>query len=223
MLHGGGPAADPARGRRGAPGRHRAFHLRHRPQQGGDRGPFRPAVRARSDAAASAARTPTSTLLMRDLPAPGSDELHPPAVAAGPGPCGVVRARAGRPRAVRAAAARRAGAAQARLPGADDRGRARPRRDAQRDRGRGSAAGASPQYGVVGVGKAQGQGVRDHRDGREAASARRRRRTSCITGRYILQPEIFDILGEQERGAGGEIQLTDAMIDARRRRSRSTA
>jgi UTP--glucose-1-phosphate uridylyltransferase len=32
-----------------------------------------------------------------------------------------------------------------------------------------------------------------------------------ITGRYILQPEIFDVLATQERGAGGEIQLTDAM------------
>ena len=33
-----------------------------------------------------------------------------------------------------------------------------------------------------------------------------------ITGRYILQPDIFDLLAKQERGAGGEIQLTDAMI-----------
>jgi UTP--glucose-1-phosphate uridylyltransferase len=33
-----------------------------------------------------------------------------------------------------------------------------------------------------------------------------------ITGRYILSPAIFDLLGTQERGAGGEIQLTDAMI-----------
>jgi UTP--glucose-1-phosphate uridylyltransferase len=33
-----------------------------------------------------------------------------------------------------------------------------------------------------------------------------------ITGRYILQPEIFPLLERQERGAGGEIQLTDAMI-----------
>lgn len=33
-----------------------------------------------------------------------------------------------------------------------------------------------------------------------------------ITGRYILQPEIFDILENQEGGAGGEIQLTDAML-----------
>ncbi|MCG2662689.1 UTP--glucose-1-phosphate uridylyltransferase GalU [Brevundimonas sp.] len=33
-----------------------------------------------------------------------------------------------------------------------------------------------------------------------------------ISGRYILQPEIFKILETQERGAGGEIQLTDGMI-----------
>ncbi len=33
-----------------------------------------------------------------------------------------------------------------------------------------------------------------------------------INGRYILQPEIFDLLENQERGAGGEIQLTDAML-----------
>jgi UTP--glucose-1-phosphate uridylyltransferase len=32
-----------------------------------------------------------------------------------------------------------------------------------------------------------------------------------ITGRYILQPEVMDILKNQEAGAGGEIQLTDAM------------
>ncbi|MEM6535399.1 MAG: UTP--glucose-1-phosphate uridylyltransferase GalU [Pseudomonadota bacterium] len=34
----------------------------------------------------------------------------------------------------------------------------------------------------------------------------------AITGRYILQPEIFDLLENQETGAGGEIQLTDAMV-----------
>jgi UTP--glucose-1-phosphate uridylyltransferase len=33
-----------------------------------------------------------------------------------------------------------------------------------------------------------------------------------LTGRYILQPEILDLLAKQDRGAGGEIQLTDAMI-----------
>jgi UTP--glucose-1-phosphate uridylyltransferase len=32
-----------------------------------------------------------------------------------------------------------------------------------------------------------------------------------ISGRYILQPEIFAILSEQTRGTGGEIQITDAM------------
>jgi len=32
-----------------------------------------------------------------------------------------------------------------------------------------------------------------------------------ITGRYILQPEIFDFLGKKQKGAGNEIQLTDAM------------
>jgi UTP--glucose-1-phosphate uridylyltransferase len=33
-----------------------------------------------------------------------------------------------------------------------------------------------------------------------------------ITGRYILQPEIFDLLSSQQAGAGGEIQLTDSMV-----------
>ncbi|GJM01828.1 MAG: UTP--glucose-1-phosphate uridylyltransferase [Rhodomicrobium sp.] len=33
-----------------------------------------------------------------------------------------------------------------------------------------------------------------------------------IMGRYILQPEIFDILETQSAGAGNEIQLTDAML-----------
>ena len=33
-----------------------------------------------------------------------------------------------------------------------------------------------------------------------------------ISGRYILQPEIFDLLASQQKGAGGEIQLTDSML-----------
>ena len=32
-----------------------------------------------------------------------------------------------------------------------------------------------------------------------------------VIGRYILQPEVMRILEGQETGAGGEIQLTDAM------------
>ena len=35
--------------------------------------------------------------------------------------------------------------------------------------------------------------------------------TLSIIGRYILQPVVFDHLDKQEKGAGGEIQLTDAM------------
>ena len=32
-----------------------------------------------------------------------------------------------------------------------------------------------------------------------------------VSGRYILQPEVMRILERREKGAGGEIQLTDAM------------
>jgi len=32
-----------------------------------------------------------------------------------------------------------------------------------------------------------------------------------IAGRYVLQPQIFEALAAHEKGAGGEIQLTDAM------------
>lgn len=35
--------------------------------------------------------------------------------------------------------------------------------------------------------------------------------TLSVIGRYILQPEIFDVLASQKPGAGGEIQLTDAI------------
>ena len=35
--------------------------------------------------------------------------------------------------------------------------------------------------------------------------------TLSIIGRYILQPEVFDLLADQKPGAGGEIQLTDAL------------
>ena len=35
--------------------------------------------------------------------------------------------------------------------------------------------------------------------------------TLAVIGRYILQPEVMDVLSDQEEGAGGEIQLTDAL------------
>ncbi len=66
-------------------------------------------------------------------------------------------------------------------------------------------------YGVVGIGKSQGQAFEItqmvEKPSRDHAPS-----NLIITGRYILQPEIFDILANQTRGAGGEIQLTDAMI-----------
>ncbi len=40
----------------------------------------------------------------------------------------------------------------------------------------------------------------------------------AIVGRYVLPPEIFEILAQGRPGAGGEIQLTDALIELARRR-----
>jgi UTP--glucose-1-phosphate uridylyltransferase len=66
-------------------------------------------------------------------------------------------------------------------------------------------------YGVVGVGERKGRsfkltGVVEKPKPADAPS------NLIITGRYILQPEIFDLLETQQKGAGGEIQLTDALL-----------
>ena len=37
--------------------------------------------------------------------------------------------------------------------------------------------------------------------------------TLAVIGRYILEPAVFEHLGRQERGAGGEVQLTDALAE----------
>jgi UTP--glucose-1-phosphate uridylyltransferase len=67
------------------------------------------------------------------------------------------------------------------------------------------------QYGICGVGKRSGKMFEV--DGMVEKPAKGTAPSNLsITGRYILQPEIFKILQTQERGAGGEIQLTDAMI-----------
>jgi UTP--glucose-1-phosphate uridylyltransferase len=66
-------------------------------------------------------------------------------------------------------------------------------------------------YGVVGVGKTKGK-LFKVTDMVEKPSREKAPSNLIITGRYILQPEIFGILASQSRGAGGEIQLTDAMI-----------
>ena len=66
------------------------------------------------------------------------------------------------------------------------------------------------QYGIVAVGETFGDtfeitGMVEKPPKGTAPS------NLIISGRYILQPEIFDVLSDQEKGAGGEIQLTDAM------------
>jgi UTP--glucose-1-phosphate uridylyltransferase len=69
------------------------------------------------------------------------------------------------------------------------------------------------QYGICGVGKRHAHGSMFEIDGMVEKPPKGTAPSNLsITGRYILQPEIFKILEVQERGAGGEIQLTDAMI-----------
>ena len=69
------------------------------------------------------------------------------------------------------------------------------------------------QYGICGVGKRHPHGSMFEVDGMVEKPPKGTAPSNLsITGRYILQPEIFKILETQERGAGGEIQLTDAMI-----------
>jgi UTP--glucose-1-phosphate uridylyltransferase len=66
------------------------------------------------------------------------------------------------------------------------------------------------RYGIVSTGEEDETGFRItgmvEKPKREEAPS-----NLYISGRYILQPEIFDVLSDQEPGAGGEIQITDAM------------
>lgn len=67
------------------------------------------------------------------------------------------------------------------------------------------------KYGIVGRGQSMGSGflingmVEKPKIGTAPSNF-------YINGRYILQPEIFGYLADQEKGAGNEIQLTDAML-----------
>ena len=65
-------------------------------------------------------------------------------------------------------------------------------------------------YGIITPGKADGDltEVRGLVEKPEPAEAPSR---LGVIGRYILQPEVMQVLDAGERGAGGEIQLTDAM------------
>ena len=68
------------------------------------------------------------------------------------------------------------------------------------------------QYGICSVGKRTASNLFEVDGMVEKPPQGTAPSNLSITGRYILQPEIFKILETQERGAGGEIQLTDAMI-----------
>jgi UTP--glucose-1-phosphate uridylyltransferase len=78
--------------------------------------------------------------------------------------------------------------------------------------------GETHQYGIVAVGRDDGHTfeitgmVEKPRPGLAPSNL-------IITGRYILQPEIFQILELVEKGAGGEVQLTDGMIQLARTQS----
>ncbi len=66
------------------------------------------------------------------------------------------------------------------------------------------------KYGILDVTKRQGQiskakGLVEKPKPAEAPS------TTAVVGRYILQPEIFEVLSHQAAGTGGEIQITDAI------------
>jgi UTP--glucose-1-phosphate uridylyltransferase len=73
-------------------------------------------------------------------------------------------------------------------------------------------------YGVVGVGKKHGERAFELDGMVEKPRPENAPSNLIITGRYILEPEIFRLLEEQEPGAGGEIQVTDAMLKLARSR-----
>ena len=66
------------------------------------------------------------------------------------------------------------------------------------------------RYGIVAIAKDDGKMAEVtamvEKPKPEAAPSR-----LAIIGRYVLLPEVFDHLGKHQKGAGGEIQLTDAM------------
>ena len=65
-------------------------------------------------------------------------------------------------------------------------------------------------YGIVTIDKMQGDTARIHSIVEKPKPAEAPSNFAVI-GRYVLTPRIFDLLGEVKPGAGGEIQLTDAI------------
>jgi UTP--glucose-1-phosphate uridylyltransferase len=65
-------------------------------------------------------------------------------------------------------------------------------------------------YGVIDPGSAQGK-LTEVKGLVEKPAVEAAPSNLIISGRYILQPEVIRVLEHQGKGAGGEIQLTDAM------------
>jgi UTP--glucose-1-phosphate uridylyltransferase len=65
-------------------------------------------------------------------------------------------------------------------------------------------------YGIVTIDKMQGDLARIHSIVEKPRPAEAPSNLAVI-GRYVLTPRIFDMLSEVRPGAGGEIQLTDAI------------
>ena len=65
-------------------------------------------------------------------------------------------------------------------------------------------------YGVIDPGKESGA-LTEVRGLVEKPSVDQAPSNKILSGRYILQPEVMRTLEDQGKGAGGEIQLTDAM------------
>ncbi|OYX31298.1 MAG: UTP--glucose-1-phosphate uridylyltransferase [Caulobacterales bacterium 32-69-10] len=70
--------------------------------------------------------------------------------------------------------------------------------------------GMAHQYGIVAMEGPEGR-LRRMTGMVEKPAAGTEPSNLFISGRYVLNPEIFEALAARERGAGGEIQLTDAM------------
>ena len=68
------------------------------------------------------------------------------------------------------------------------------------------------RYGVVGIGETIGSRAFQISSMVEKPPVEEAPSNLIISGRYILQPEIFAEIERQDPGAGGEIQITDAMI-----------
>jgi len=70
--------------------------------------------------------------------------------------------------------------------------------------------GEAHKYGIVSLGEGEGR-LRKMTGMVEKPAPGTEPSNLFISGRLILQPEIFPLLADQQAGAGGEIQLTDAM------------